>query len=146
MRFLRGNNLINKTTLLNKIKRILLKKAEGYFYNEEVLEYGEDKAEKFLSNCVSEQISFLKSDDKIKTKNKPSKSIKANPSTMVLLKKKITSHHVPPDLAAIKMLIELINLEQSEDNTISNLSDEELIKLRDDTIKKLLEMEDKNEN
>ena len=48
-------NKFDKETLA-KIKNILLKKAEGYFYNEEVLEY----AYKNESESKTEQLDFLK--------------------------------------------------------------------------------------
>lgn len=48
-----------------------------------------------------------------------------------LTKKKITRRDIPPDLKAVKMLI--------EEDGLSNVSDEELLKEREELIKKLKE-------
>lgn len=54
---------------------------------------------------------------------------------LVLVKKKITTHYVPPDMLAIKMLFE--NNEQKID-TLSSMTDEELVALKNKLINELI--------
>ena len=107
--------------LLNKIQDILLKKAEGYFYSEETSEYTvqEDKDEQAV------QLSF----DSIGKRKAKSKS-----QSLSLTRKKVSTHHIPPDLAAIKMLLEM---SQTPSDDFSKLSTEELEKLKDQLIDEL---------
>lgn len=61
-----------------------------------------------------------------------------------LVKRKVTTKHMPPDMSALKTLIEL----KSEEGDLSKMSDEELVQLK---IKLLSQLEvlakgDKNEN
>ena len=61
-----------------------------------------------------------------------------------LVKRKVTTKHMPPDMSALKTLIEL----KSEEGDLSKMSDEELAQLK---IKLLSQLEvlakgDKNEN
>ena len=113
--------------ILNKIKNILLKKSEGFYYNEEILEYQNNSTE--IKNTENNQLNFLENNEK----NTPQKH-----SNLTLLKKKVTSHYVPPDLLAVKMLIEIFG-ETLEHNDLSYLSDTELNNLKLDIIKKLEE-------
>ena len=117
---------ISYQEILSKLKTILLKKSEGYFYNEEVLEYQKE------NNKQEEvqQINFLESN-----KNDENKTNK----NLTLIKKKVTTHYVPPDLLAIKMLIEIFGKEIT-DNDLSSLSLDELNNLKTDIIKKLEEL------
>lgn len=59
----------------------------------------------------------------------------------VLVKRKITSHYVTPDLNAIKMLLTLTNENQMDFQT---MSDEDLLKLKEELIANLAKGE-KNE-
>ena len=117
-------NKLNKNTL-EKIKNILLKKSEGYFYNEEILEYQNNITETKINN---EQLNFLENNNEKENSTKH--------SDLTLIKKKITTHYVPPDLLAIKMLIENFG-EKVEENNLSFLSDDELEKLKNEIINKL---------
>ena len=47
----------------------------------------------------------------------------------VASKKKVTQKHVSSDLSAIKLLLDLVS--KKNDNDLSNLSDEEILKLRE---------------
>jgi len=117
-------NKFDKETLA-KIKNILLKKAEGYFYNEEVLEY----AYKNESESKTEQLDFLKEQKRKNGKTQEN-------TNLILTKKKVTTHYIPPDLLAIKMLTEIYG-EKIEGNDLSKLSDTDLLILKEDIINKL---------
>ena len=125
--------------LLSKIKDILLKKAEGYFYDEKIEEYqqteDDDKKDKNTSKSVSEQLKLNLDDLNSELISKPTNPKRAKRKKMELIKKKITTHHIPPDLGAIKMLLELFA--SSNDDNLSSLSQEELLELKDELIKKL---------
>ena len=56
---------------------------------------------------------------------------------LILLKKKVTTHYVPPDLAAVKMLLENFGKEITTQNRIENMKDDELLELRSEIIKEL---------
>lgn len=125
------NKLDNK--LLTDIKNILLKKAEGYFYDEEIFEY---------QNKIDEdkQLNFFESIEEIE-KNKQSnrKQNKKENTNLVLTKKKVTTHHVPPDLLAVKMLVEIFGEKVNLNQDLYSLSDDELFALKDEIINKFKE-------
>ena len=114
--------------LLSKIKKILLKKAEGYDYNEEIDEYVAKVEQE------NEQLNFL-SETNPTCLSPPKKS----KQEMTLSKKKISSHHIPPDLSAVKMLLDYFVSEKSSQG-LETLTDSELKEMRDDLIKKLNEL------
>ena len=120
--------------LYNKIKEILIKKAEGYFYSEESLEY-------VLKPQQDDQLCF---DDVIKKKN-DKKSISQEPFNLV--KKKVTSHYIPPDMLAIKILLENFGEKMSE-NQFETMSESELIEYKNNLITNINELlkEEKNEH
>ena len=194
---------MNKNKLLDNLNKLLLKKAEGFYYTEEAYEYSiENKKEsskiqlsffddknfnednetqtseiKYINNNsniknqnkASEDITFSFSEDENENENKNknlkniySKSVtkkeqnkkqglnlgqeaeilgkeqskeknsaNENKQTLTLSKKKVTTHYIPPDMLAIKMLYEINTRE--DDVSFSNLTDEELKEL----IKKL---------
>ena len=121
------NNLNNE--LLTKIKNVLIKKSEGYYYNEEILEYQNNSEE--TANTENNQLTFLNN------KENENQNTQKH-SNLTLLKKKVTSHYVPPDLLAVKMLIEIFG-ETIENDDLSHLTDDELNKLKKDILKKLEE-------
>lgn len=63
--------------------------------------------------------------------------------SMELVKRKITTHYVVPDMLAIKMLVS--DGEQNS-STISQMTDLELIELKEKLAKELLGGEDKSDN
>ena len=123
-------NKLDKNTLEN-IKNILLKKSEGYFYNEEILEYQNDIIE--TKSNKNEQLNFFKN------KNNEEKNTEKY-SNLTLIKKKVTTHYVPPDMLAIKMLFE--NYGEKVD-VLENMSDEDVVKLKENLLKELSNYEDK---
>ena len=124
---------LNKENL-KKIKNILIKKSEGYFFSEEVLEYQNNT--KPTENEKVKQITIFNDDE---NENKPNEENK----DLTLIKKKVTTHYVPPDLLAIKMLIEIFGkevIEKDEDDNLTSLSDNELMTLKKEVIQKLNEL------
>lgn len=131
-----------------QIQKIIKKIAGGYFFDEVQLEYQKmQKNAKSTQNCDKndEILTNFENFDRGLTKTDSSNDImkmSSNDCTdgeMVLVKKKVTSHFVPPDIRAIRLLLE-INFEE-DGNSIEAMSDDELLRLR----KKLLE-EYANEN
>lgn len=59
-----------------------------------------------------------------------------------LIKKKVTQKNVPPDITAVKVLLEIEQMQNQTD--LSKLSSEELDEKIDEIIKKLKENEDDN--
>lgn len=114
--------------LLKKIKNILIKKSEGFYYNEEILEYQNNQIE--ATDEKSKQLNFLEKNNEKENSQKY--------SNLALLKKKVTTHYVPPDLLAVKMLIEIFG-EKLTNNDLTALSDDELENLKLDILKKLEE-------
>lgn len=135
-----------------KLIKLLIKKAEGFFYTEESFEYSySDKPKKSTS-----QISFFDDETDEQKENKKScvncvtktgngknsvvdlnceggKKLKENTKgkqcdedkqAATLVKKKVATHFVPPDMLAIKMLLEINESKIGGD--LSGLSDEEL--------------------
>lgn len=61
-----------------------------------------------------------------------------------LIKKKITTKNIPPDVSAVKVLLELEN--DNSTGNLKNLTDEELDKKIDEILIKIKEMKDDNHN
>lgn len=61
-----------------------------------------------------------------------------------LLKKKVTKKNVPPDITAVKVLLELLNEQNHID--FENLTDEELENKINEITKKLNELGEQNDN
>ncbi len=79
--------------------------------------------------------------DIIKVSNKNEKVLDNN--NLELVRKKVISHYNPPDLAAIKILFEIIETEE-DTNSINNLSDQELLNLRDKLFEEIKNETNKN--
>ena len=136
---------MNNKKIYDFLIKTLLKKAEGYYYTEEQEDYEKTQNKSINSKFQCENISFFENIDTGKTKNnKLSVNIKStnedekqqNNQNLVMVKKKITKHYIPPDMLAIKILFETIK-EKVNDNDLSNISDDELIKLKDKLSKEL---------
>lgn len=128
--------------LLTKIKQILMKKAEGYYYDEESLEYIQKPTKEEEGQIDIETYIESKTDGR-RTKRKTKEE-----GGLVLSKKKITSHYVPPDMLAIKILLENFGEKIEDSNGLEMLSDEELINYKNQLIESLknISKEDKNED
>ena len=119
--------------LYKKIKDVLIKKAEGYFYNEEILEYQtEDGKIKKVTTTSNQSDTPTENEEKCEEGTDTKKEDK-----LTLSKKKITTHYIPPDLLAVKMLVEIFGKEVSADNNLESLSDFQLNQLKEEIIQKL---------
>ena len=150
---------VNKDKLLESV----VKKAEGFYYTEEVLEYAKKESKKVIEDSDNEnddqgcEKNVSKKSVSKKTENKngdvysdckkqtgakniTSWSDKENESEqgLVLFKKKITTHYVPPDMSALKILLENFGQEmRSEKGFIEDLSDEDLLKMKAELLREL---------
>ena len=132
----------NKKLTREELISILLKKANGFYFQEETAEY--EKTQKHAKNVekstnLSKNISFFDNNDMGLTNLQNGcdtiESEDNNESeNLVLIKKKIVNHYQPPDMTAIKTLLEILDSE-NQNNDLTNLSDQELISLKN----KLLE-------
>ena len=126
----------NDNDIYKKIKEVLIKKAEGFFYDEETLEYVNNED---ISIKQSKEKEIVTKISKIERENKSedNKSIQSvqEKEKLILVKKKTTSHYIPPDMLAIKILLEIYGEKINDD--ISNLSNNELIALKNKLIKEL---------
>lgn len=138
---------MNNKEIYDFLIKILLKKAEGYYYTEEQEDYEKAQNKSFNSKIQNDNISFFEiidtqnlnqstNNDIIKSQNEKDQNSQAN-KNLVMVKKKITKHYIPPDMLAIKILFETIKETVNEDD-LKNISDEELIKLKDKLIGELL--------
>ena len=138
---------MNNKKIYDFLIKILLKKAEGYYYTEEQEEFEKTQNNSTKSKKIYENISIfenldiqnthsLNSSDNIKSSNEESKK-QASTENLVMVKKKITKHYIPPDMLAIKILFETIK-ETVNDDELKNISNEELLKLKDKLIGELL--------
>ena len=138
---------MNSKKIYDFLIKILLKKAEGYYYTEELEEFEKTQNNSNKSKKKYENISFFEefdtqylktnnSNDIIKSSNEESKKQSAT-ENLVMVKKKITKHYIPPDMLAIKILFETIK-ETVNDDDLKNISNEELLKLKDKLIGELL--------
>lgn len=140
------NKKFNKENLVN----LLIKKASGFYYQEELCEFEKTQNKSNLfskSTNKFQNISFFDNDVTVQTQTKNScdtiKSSEEKPINQVhdnenltLTKKKITTHYIPPDLHAIKILFEIFSKEEVNDD-IENLTNEELINLRNKLLKEI---------
>ncbi len=134
----------------NNLIEILIKKANGFFYTEEQLEY--EKTQKRNKNTEKysqkiENISFFdnpdrgmiqnqKLYDKIDLSNEQKHTYNENNEDLTLVKKKVATHYIPPDMLSIKILFEIFGKEVNE-NSVENLSDNQLIELKNKLISEL---------
>ena len=74
----------------------------------------------------------------LKLLNKKDRNEKRNKedNKLILSKKKITSHYIPPDITAIKILFEIFGKEV-DTNSIESLSDQELLDMKDKLLEEL---------
>jgi len=155
---------MSKQDFLENLKQLLIKKAEGYYYQEEVLEYQQieqkeanEKNKESCSKSVSSEPEYKNSgvdlnQNKEKTSNAKSRTKQQDKQakSLVLVKKKVTTHHIPSDMLAIKMLFEIYGkkIESSDSGQdLYSLSDQELYTLKDNLINQLQNIKGgKNEN
>ena len=136
---------MNKNFTHNDLINILIKKATGYFYSEEQFEYEMQKSNKFNEKYVN-NLSFFEnydtgeqilktSSDNIEVSNEI-KNTKKDDKNLLLIKKKVATHYIAPDINAIKILFEIFEKKVGE-SSLENLTDEELLDLKNKLIKEL---------
>ena len=135
--------------IYDELINILLKKASGFYYTEEQEDY--EKTQNKIKNNENQfrNVSFFDFSDTVKNNSANLNDIintqnenKSETQDLVLVKKKITKHYIPPDMLAVKILFETLKEKVNEDD-LNNLSDDELIKLKDKLLGELI-YEDKN--
>ena len=144
---------MNNKKIYDFLIKILLKKAEGYYYTEEQEDYEKTQNKSNNSKLQYDNITFFENFDTLQPKNKSqddtidsqNESVKKqqNNQSLVMVKKKITKHYIPPDMLAIKILFETIK-EKVNDENLSNISDDELLKLKDKLTKELFNEDKQN--
>jgi len=138
---------MNSKKIYDFLIKILLKKAEGYYYTEELEEFektqnNSNKSKKnyinlsFFENSDTQCTKTNTSNDIIKSSNEESKK-QSDTENLIMVKKKITKHYIPPDMLAIKILFETIK-ETVNDDDLKDISNEELLKLKDKLLGELL--------
>lgn len=128
----------------------LIKLATGYYYDEEQFEYQKTQNKvnisknhdnfnqniSFFDNCDMGITNSENLYDNIEASNGNKKNTIKNNENLTLIKKKITTHYVSPDINAIKILFEIIK-KKVDSNDIKSLSDLELLKLKNKLVKEL---------
>ena len=129
---MKQNEKINK-----KLIDLLLKKANGFHYEEELFEYEREKKKNenlsFFDICDRGESNIV--DDGVIIKSANEKDRLKSSENLVLVKKKVTTHYIPPDMVAIKILLEIFGKEDV--NEIEKMSDDELIKLKEKIIEEI---------
>lgn len=116
---------MERDNINKKLNHSLIKLASGFYYTETSVEY----IPKHKSNVNFNQLSLPELSNEKK-------------ENFTVSKKKVTKHYVPPDMLAIKMLLE--NNGQKM-NALENMTDEELLSLRNSLIKEILNDEQAEE-
>ncbi len=130
------NKKFNKKDLVE----LLIKKAKGFYYTEEIYEYEKTQNKSILNKNCNNNLDFFEicdmvepgiesSYDKIKVSNETQQTDNKNNENLTLSKKKVSTHFVPPDMLAIKILFEIYGKEINSNN-IENLTDKELLDLK----------------
>lgn len=127
--------------IFNELIKILMKKAKGFYYKEELEEYEKTQKKSKISEIHTENLSFFENYDTVKLKNNSSYDKLKSPDenkqqNLTLAKKKITTHYIPPDMLAVKILFETIK-EKVNNDDITNLSDDELLNLKNKLLREL---------
>ena len=139
---LNEDDMKNKEQINKKLIELLLKKAEGFHYSEEQFEYEKSKNAKNEKHAI-ENLSFFEicdrgtqklCDDGDKIKSANGKKIQGD-EELILVKKKVTTHYIPPDMLAIKVLLEMFGKEAVSD--LEKMTDEEIIKFKEKLLKDL---------
>lgn len=131
----------NKEKIKKQLIELLLKKAEGFHYQEEQYEYESEKKSKgqkcenlnFFDLCDRGKSSLQQDSVNIKPANET--IVCEKNEKLILVKKKVTSHYIPPDMLAIKILLEMCGQEKL--NKLEEMTDEELIKFKEKILEEL---------
>jgi hypothetical protein len=135
---------MNGHEIYDELIKILLKKANGFYYTEEQEDYEKAQNKSKSTEQIYKNMSFFENYDTVETQTNQTddkiglqNEIRNNSQNLILVKKKITKHYIPPDMLAVKILFETLKEKVNEDD-INTLSDEDLIKLKDKLLGELL--------
>ena len=137
-----GKRKFSKKDLIN----LLIKKASGFHYQEEQLEYEKSQKQSKINENKYSNVSFFdnydrgtqqisQTHDSIELSN-GKEILNQTHENLILTKKKVTTHYISPDMLAIKILFEIYG-KKVGDNNIEQLTDEELIKMKNTLLKEL---------
>ena len=143
---------MNNKKIYDNLIEVLIKKANGFYFTEEQKDYEKAQNKDKNSKNNIQNLSFFDNSVMVEDKNKfNSDTIEKGKNNenedtdeLVLVKKKITTHYIPPDMLAVKILFETLREKVSKDD-IENLTDEELLNLKDKLIGELLNETNKNQ-
>lgn len=134
---------------------LLIKKANGFYYTEEIFEYEKSQKTSKQNENIEQKCKNINFFDVLESNNtnaSQGKNVNDNDKKLkqqisqdlALSKKKTSTHFVPPDMLAIKILFEIF--EKKIDGTdIEKLTDKELIELKNKLIMELTN-DSKNNN
>ena len=136
-----------KNFTYDDVLNLIFKKASGYYYTEEQFEYEKMQKNKHFSekdslfskkngNFDMDKTQITMFDDNIKQENEKQKT-NEKPENLTLVKKKVTTHYISPDMLAIKILLEIFGEKVNKDN-IDSMTDEELLKLKKKLVEEIL--------
>lgn len=136
-----------KNFTYDDVLNLIFKKASGYYYTEEQFEYEKMQKNKYFSekdslfskkneNFDMDKTQITMFDDNIKQENEKQKT-NEKPENLTLVKKKVTTHYISPDMLAIKILLEIFGEKVNKDN-IDSMTDEELLKLKKKLVEEIL--------
>jgi hypothetical protein len=148
----------NKKFKKKDLIELLVKKATGFYYNEEQFEYekvsNKSKSDenldisKICKKNIKKAVTLSGKSEcwggNIELSNEiNSKMLAMDNKDLILTKKKVSTHYIPPDMVAIKILFE--NFEKKVDsNDIEKLNNEELINLKNKLLEELKNETDNN--
>lgn len=136
-----------KNFTYDDVLTLIFKKASGYYYTEEQFEYEKMQKNKHFSekdglfskkneNFDMDKTQITMFDDNIRQENEKQKK-NEKPENLTLVKKKVTTHYISPDMLAIKILLEIFGEKVNKDN-IDSMTDEELLKLKKKLVEEIL--------
>ena len=130
----------------NDLIEILIKKASGFYYTEEQCEYEKTQNKSNINKINNQNLSFFENiDTGEQNLNPPHDTItlsnenefsEQNIQNLTLVKKKIATHYISPDINAIKILFEILENKVGE-NDFTNLTNDELLSLKQKLIEEL---------
>lgn len=146
---------MNNKKIYDDLIKILLKKATGFYYTEEQEDYEKTQKKSNISENQCNNLNFFEiidtvkpetnqSNDTIESSNGKSQK-EQNNQNLILVKKKITTHYIPPDMLAVKILFETIKEKVNEDD-LEKLSDKELLNLKDKLLGELINEDKQNQS
>lgn len=136
----------NKNFTHSDLINLLIKKASGFYYTEEQCEYEKTQNKHIINKNNNQNLNFFENFDRGNNENNftndtinlsnENKLSEQNNQNLTLVKKKIATHYISPDINAIKILFEILENKVGENN-LDNLTNDELISLKKNLIEEL---------